>query len=143
MDKEQEYKKIMEILDNSIVVDQSGSDDNLGKDLQEIAKQLTDDKNTFRFSNQSKRIIFEDSLLGAIGDIPVYDKKIKPRYAFVNSFRKHYHIGRASLKSGQADRYKDIAGSLLGFKGMLEYREAGVQGEDTKKSSIVDRIKKG
>lgn len=143
MDKEDEYKRIMEIIDNSIVVEPDGEDDNLGQDLRLIAKELVAEENTFRFSATNKMVLFEDSLLGALGDVPDYDKKVKPRYNFIKSFRRHYHIGLSAVKSGQAERYKDIAGSIIGFQGSLQYREAGVPVmEDDKKKGIVDRLRR-
>lgn len=144
MDKEEEYKKIMEILDNSIVVDDSEGDDNLGKDLQEIAKEITNDRNAFRFSNVPKSLAFYDAELHAWGDVPKYEKDVKPRYSWIRSYQYHLHINLGAEKSGQADRYKDLASSLMAFGGSLQFREAGVQNDEgQKKSSIIDRIKKG
>lgn len=144
VDDKEEFEKIMDIVENSVVVDDS-YDDSLGKDLQEIANQLTNDKNTFRFSNYSKSILFEDALLGAIASRPNYKKDVKSRYSFLEAFRYNFHVGRGALKSGQVERFKDLASSLLAFRGALEWRNAGVSSEgftEQKKSSIVDRFKK-
>lgn len=134
---------IDKILETSIVVDDEGDTDNLGTDLKEISKELTDDRNAFRFSNTNQLVLFEDSLLGAIADRPKYNPEVRPRYEFIRRFRYHYHIGRSAIKSAQADRFKELAGSLLGFKALLEYREAGVRSmEGEQKSGIIDRLKK-
>ncbi len=63
------------LVSSSNVKEVSENNDTLGKDLQEITKHLTEDNNTFKFGNPSKLMVFEDSLLGAIGDIPNYDTK--------------------------------------------------------------------
>lgn len=142
-EKEKEYQKIMQIIENSIVVDEQGNDDNLGKDLQEIAKEITKDRNAFRFSNVPKAMAFYDAELHAWSDVPFYEKDVKPRYSWIKSYMYHLHINLGAEKSGQADRYKELAGNLMAFGGGLQYREAGIPQEEGKKSSIIDRIKKG
>lgn len=120
------------------------SNDSLGNDLQEISRELTKDSNVFRFGNSNKLTVGLDSLLGAIGDKPYYNKNVRPRYEFIRHFRYHFAINNASIRSGQAERFKSIASSLLGFKAMLEYRSAGFQYNDDaeKKHSVLDKIKK-
>ena len=46
-----DYENIYDIIDDSIVVEPTTNDDTLGKDLQEIAKQITDINNVDQFSN--------------------------------------------------------------------------------------------
>ena len=155
-EREEKFKKIDKILEEkfgkedlsifqpSIIKVKDKQEDTLGKDLQEITKELTNDENVLRFSNSQRNLIGYDSLLGAIGDYDLYKDDKEPRYTFIQRFRYHYAINRSALKSGQAERYKDLAGSLLGFKALLEYRHAGVRDPllDEKKHSMVDKLKK-
>lgn len=150
-DKKDDVDDIVDaLLNGSIVRVDRSDDDNLGKDLQVIAKEMNKDSNVFRFGNTGHQNLGRLSLLGAIGDRPFYKTKdsegnvIKPRYAFVQSFLYHYSVNRSALKSGHAERFKELAGSLLGFKAMLEYRASGIRqdlGED-RKHSLLDKIKK-
>lgn len=118
----------------------------VSEELYKIAKELTADENTYRFSNTSKLIIGYDSILGALADRPFYNPKIKARYEFLRSFRYHYHIGRQSMSSMMADRYADLGRSLMGFGSAIDYRKAGlIEPNETiqKKHSILDKLKKG
>lgn len=141
IDREKDILKRLVNVSNVKEVDQG--DDTLGKDLQEISKELTKDGNVYRFGNTNVLVTFEDALLGAIGDRPVYDKGVKDRYNFVRSFRYHYAVNRSALKSAQADRFKDLAGSLISFKAGLEYRGAINEEEGSpKKAGILEKLKK-
>lgn len=136
-------EKLDMILKKSIVTLDQAQDDTFGKDMQEIAKELTDDRNTYRFSNMISMFVANDSMIGAVADVPYWNRKeMLGRYFIANRFRYHYHVNRASIRSGMADRYCSLAGNLIGFQGMLAYREAGVsEMEDGKKRSIIDRIR--
>lgn len=129
---------------SSIVRIKDNSNDTLGKDLQEITKQFIDDKNVFRFGNIKNVDIGNDALLGAIGDKPRYDPTIKPRYEFVKYFRYHLSVNRSAVESRQADRFKDIVSSLLGFRSLLEYRSAGMSDplNEKREHNLMDKLKK-
>jgi hypothetical protein len=140
MNEEDVLKRLLTV-SNIKEVDDSG--DTLGKDLQEISKELVKDSNVFRFGNMQSMFVFDDALLGAIADRPHFDKNTKDRYQFISSFRFHYAVNRGALKSAQAERFKDLAGSLLGFKAGLEYRGAiNPEEGDVKKQNILEKLKK-
>lgn len=135
---------IRKILNADIIKVSNDDDTGLGKDLQEIAKQMTSDINAFRFGNMSNENCGNDALLGAIADIPFCPDNVNKRYWFASRFRYHYSINRASIKSGYIQLFVDLASSLMGFRGALEWRSAGlspVMGEE-KNHSILDKIKK-
>lgn len=135
---------IENFIDDSItVIPEDSNKDSFLEGMQEITKELTNDKNVFRFSNNNKLIVFHDSMLATISSVPYFDKKIRPRYEFLKYFRYNYHVGLSAIKSSQADRYKDIAGSLLAFRGMLEYRKAGVNDMNNMENNFSEKIKKG
>lgn len=133
------------ILKNSIVKIEDFKNNGLGEDFHEISKELTKDENTFRFSDTNKRTMPYDVLLATIQEVPNFPHNIKQRYTFIKVSRFNMAIYRSAIKSRQADRFKDIVSSLLGFKGMIEYRKAGVSNplnEDDSKHSVMDNIKK-
>ena len=122
---------------SSIVVDKS-NDNDLGKDIQVVTKEFTDDRNVYRFGFMNKRIMCYDALLGAVSQRP------KDRYELMSFFRHNLSVNMAAVKGAQADRFKDMVSSLLGFRAMLAYREAGVSNplEDEKRHGLLDRLKK-
>lgn len=132
-----------QVIKNSVVQMPGHDEDTLGKDLQVISKELTKDENVFRFGNSDRQNIYWEALLCAVMEKPNYNSEVLPRYEFLKYFRYHYHILRGSVKSGQAERYKEIAGSLLGFKSFLEYRKAGVREGDAENIGLIEKIKKG
>jgi len=147
MNEEERIEEEREVLKNLVnvsnVKEVVEGDDTLGKDLQEISKELTKDLNVHRFGNTNQLVVFEDALLGAIGDRPNYPTDIKDRYCFIRSFRYHYAVNRSALKSAQAERFKDLASSLLGFKAGLEMRGAINEEEGSpKKAGILEKLKK-
>lgn len=142
---EDELKKLEDIFDRSIVEVPSGSEDTLGKDLQEIVKELRHPDNIARFGNQEKEKIGNMSLLDAIADVPNYPVGVKARYSFIRSFQKSYDIRRSAIKSEQVERFTKIVSSLLGFRGLLEYRSAGVRDSDLgllgqDKHNLLDKV---
>lgn len=146
MDEKIEYKNIMKILDDSIVISDYEEQQGMGQDLQAISKELTDDKNVFRFSRYNDYINWYDAILQAIRDKPFYNKwygeNTKTRYAFLDRFLYHYHIGRGAIKSRALEKYTELASGLLGFESYLEYRKAGTNEYKDDKKGIVDRLKK-
>ena len=140
-DKREFESQIDKLLEGTIV--KVDDDPSMGQEMQEIAKELTKDENVFRFGNPARQTIGWDSLLGALGERPNYNPNIKPRYAFIQCFRFIHAVNRSAIKSAQAERYKDLGSSLLGFQGALQYRGAGVPGmEEEKKHSLLDKIRK-
>lgn len=144
---DEEHKNILKIIDDSIVIDDKDNNNDFGKDIVEISKEVTNDRNIYRFSNTNKRIAFFDSMLGAIGEKPRYNKDVRERYELLANFRKFYHINLSAEDGKMLDTYKEIAYGLLAFRGALEWRAEGVKGEDDnfvsnkKKSGIVDKIR--
>ena len=135
-------EKIKELLNKANIKIIDDNNDTLGKDLQEIAKHLTIDDNVFKFGNSNKLVVFEDACLGSIEDKPYYNRDVKQRYEFIKHFRYHYAVNRSALKMAQAERFKDLAGSLIGFKAGLEYRGAvNPEGQDERKESLIEKIK--
>ena len=114
-------ENIDKLIEDSIVVDNTGLEDGLSKDMSMIMGEMTNDANVFRFSRYNDYINFYDALLQSIRDKPNYDKifgkEVKTRYCFLDRFLYHYHIGRGALKSGMLESFKDTASSLLAFRG--------------------------
>lgn len=141
-----EYNNILKILDSSVVVDDNSSDVGIGQDMKEMSGQITDDKNVFRFSNMPKIINFDHSMLMAIADKPNYPDDVKQRYSFLGSFLFHYNVGRGAIKGNLLDKYTEMVGSLIAFRGALEWRQAGVsdmQDNVANKKGFVDRLRRG
>lgn len=145
---EEELVKLEEIFEGSVVNIPQQSDETLGKDLQEIVKELRHKDNIARFSDTEKEKIGSLALLDAIADRPDYPEGIRTRYSFCKSFLKSYDIRRSAIKSAQVERFTKIVGSLLGFRGLLEYRSAGVRDYDIgltagqDKHSFLDKVLK-
>lgn len=135
-----------EILNNSVVVQSDITRDTLGKDLQEIVKEMTSEKNRFLLGHSLNNFIFEDSMLSAYADSIAEsdDPEMQQLYLFITRFRLAYHTGRSSLKGRMADIFKEVTSSLMGFRGAIEWREAGVRDIDRaqEKRNIIDRIRK-
>ena len=134
----EEYKKIAEILDDSIIVDNVG-DDTLGKDLQEIAKHVTHPENVRRFTRNNPATTFEKSVLRAVSQSNMVEDKIK-RYAFIDFCMDNYDIYQSAEKGWILDKFVELSSGLMGYVSAIGYRQAGMEG-DKKKLGIVDRIK--
>lgn len=140
-----ENDSIDDILKNIDLKMVDDTEDTLGKDLQMIVKEYTADRNIMRFGYMEKRTIGHRSLLGAIADRPYYPTDVKPRYACCKSFLLNLAMNESAVKGVFADRFKDIAGSLMAFKSALEYRASGIgmgMEDSEKKHSLLDKIKK-
>lgn len=149
---DRKYEDVVNDLDN--LPDLSGktfedmiSTESESKDFMEDFVQILDiyldDKNVFKLTNTERLKLFDDSLLATMGDVPSFDRKIKPRYQFVSAFRYHYHIGRSSLKGAKSEQFRDIASSFIAFKSMLSFQRARYDAMDMdsegKKKSILGR----
>ena len=136
------FKNDEDELINSLINDLKpveDTSDTLGKDLQVITKECVRPSNRFIFGFMDKQNCGWDALLATIGDKP------KDRYDFAAIFRYHYHTDRSAVKGQFFDKFKEIVSSIIGFRGMLAYREAGVRSdimESEKKTGLLDRLKK-
>ena len=132
--------EVDKIIKNSSIKVIDNSDGGFGKDLQKIAEEFNKDSNVHRFGNISKMILAQDALLGAVGDKP------RDRYDFIRRFRFHYVVNTSAVKSGHAEQFREICGSLLAFRGALEWKQAGVNVmgmENEKNHGLLDKLKKG
>jgi len=137
-----EEQKIKNILSKSIVVDEE-QNDQLGKDMLEIAKEYTKPDNRFLFSQTSQLFIYEDSLLGAYAETIKDDPDLKDLYDFLTWFRFIYHTNRSAIKGEMRKDFTEFGSSILAFRGALAWREAGMNqnASDMKKENIMDKIK--
>lgn len=137
---DEDIKKIDKIIAESIVVDDTG-DIGIGEEIKEIAREVTKPENRFLFSNSVGPVVFEDACLGAIGDLDNIPTGADELIYWVNRFRFHYHTGRSAIKFGMMDRFKDMIGSLLAFRGALAHMEARVPELEEKKKGFVERLR--
>ena len=111
------------------------------EDLVRIAKEYTSDRNIYKFgrSGLSHSSKFWRAVLFAYRGVPTRGSRMK---VFLDRFDYMYTILMSTKKQEHAENFKDIASALLGFRGALEWREAGVSeiaGEPERKRKI-DKI---
>jgi hypothetical protein len=138
-------KKISDALLSPSVDDKSS----VGKDLQLMAKELTDDRNVFRFTHLKPGDIGTKTMALVMSESKDFPR-INGRFQFMSSWIKNESMLMQSVtvKNSQnmADRYKDLGGYLLAFRGGIEWRQAGIMGDqmmDEQQKSILGRLKKG
>lgn len=142
MNEDEEKLLAEKILNDSIVLEEQT--DKQGLDLESIIREFTDDRNVFRFSNTNPLWIFEDACIGAVSssyEEATSEGRMPDRMDFCKWFRYWYHIDRSSIKAEQVERFKDMLAALINFEGDLEYRQAGIPEQDTKRG-LLDRLRK-
>lgn len=152
--EKEKLENMVEMLSNSIVVDQSESDNTFGKDLQMIFQGIIDDRNTLRFTDSSNVDSFHYAYCMSMRDSHIignmedeFAEKIDPLSALIDRFMYHYTICNSAKKTdikkkNFLDKTVEVAGSLLGFKSMLDYRSAGIRDKEDS-MSFVDKLKGG
>lgn len=148
--KKEEYETLVNILDNSVIVDPSDQNDTLGKDLQEIFKLTISDKNTHKFSDLSHLDPFKYAKIGCITDIDLINQvPLSERVPYAcKRILYHYCVSTGAKKTSEKnknflDKSVQIVSSLLGFKSMLDYRSAGIRDNTEDGLSFVDKLKGG
>lgn len=154
---EEEHKKIVEelkkrgletdrsFIHESIVTFPEAGGGSDFEDVVKITREFNCDENVFKMGNTSRSngLRFWDSVLATCSEVDNMDQNRKKRYSFMERFRYHYAIGKSAIKGGHADRYVDISDGLLGFRGAISYREAGVSNvyaEDERKKNRIKNI---
>lgn len=143
-----EYKKIKSVLsgmlDGSIVASDEASKDTLGKDLQEIMKLFVDKENRILLGHTLPEFIFYDSMLYSYAESIEEDENHKHLFKFICDFRFMYHTERSALKGNMNKAFSEIASALMGFRGAIEWREAGIRDtfQEQKSSSFIDRLRR-
>ena len=114
---------------SSILIKDEGNDKEF-KEITEIAKEYNAKENIYRFSNTKRENVFWDSLLATCGDVPDFADNVKPRYEFIKRFREHYHVNMKSVKAQHSQDFVKMVEGLLGFRGALAWKQAGVRSPD-------------
>jgi len=129
---EDQHKRIVDIIDHSIVKDDEGSA-NMGEDMFRIAKELTVDDNVYRFASLDRNTVFDLACLKADTEAMGVDE-------FINKVIFNFAILRSAVKGEYANKYIDLGGSMINYQGMIDYRKAILdEGSD---KNFVEKLKK-
>ena len=124
-------------------------DENVGsgyEDFYKITSELTKDENVFKFGNVGRTGQFWRCLGKTVAEYDLVKKvypKRKGRYILLDRFMYNQAVDGSSRNGELASKYIQMSGDVLGFRGALQYREAGVmpydQGMDRKRT-LKERI---
>lgn len=147
-DVEELNKEMLRKLAGGLITEAVDEQSSVGKDLHVMAKELTDDRNVYRFSSIRRSDIPMCAFKLAIADKEQYDPKEdgRGRYFILKRFNLYESMLRQAVNASMADRYKDLGGYLLAFRGGIEWRQAGIMGDtdmmNEQKKSVMDRLRK-
>jgi hypothetical protein len=139
--------EMLQKIGEGLVEEAEPVDNSIGKDLQLVAKELTDDRNLYRFSNIEKKDVPDKTMQLVMADSLTFPRK-GGRFLLIASWVRNESMLLQSVTgkktSNMADRYKDLGGYLLAFGGGIEWRQAGFAPDslEGQKEGILARLKK-
>ena len=144
---EEDNAALLKEIGQGLITDSTDEGHSIGKDMHLMMQEFTDDKNRDKLTTLAKRDVPGRVMMRVIADIPNYDAKKyrRGRYFVIDRWNYHESIISMGIKNYMATLLKDFGGYMLAFRGGVEWRQAGIMGNDMmmdeQKKSVIEKLK--